>query len=158
MKSVVNRRKIKIDQNKPLQANRVGKCGRKTITTPRVDRKLRDICLENRNNSATRLTTMMNDDGIKVSKRTVSRRLAEDNLFGRRPVKKPRLTEVMKVKRVKWTRQYRSMTVEDWSRVSTFLKPFCLSITIFWDYCNILQVCFSDESTFQILADKGSFI
>lgn len=118
-KSVVNRIKIKLDLNKSLVAGRVGKCGRKRITTPRTDRKIRDICLENRKKSVARLTTMINDEGIKVSKRTVRRRLAEENLIGRRPIKKPRLTEAMKKKRLQWARQHRNMTVSDWNRVST---------------------------------------
>lgn len=118
-KSVVNRTKIKMDQNKTLEAGRVGKCGRKRITTPRTDRKIRDICLENRKKSVACLTTMINDEGIEVSKRTVRRRLAEENLIGRRPIKKPRLTEAMKKKRLQWARQHRNMTVADWSRVST---------------------------------------
>lgn len=118
-KSVVNRIKIKINQNNPLEAGRVGKCGRKRITTLRTDRKIRDICLENRKKSVARLTTMINAEGINVSKRTVRRRLAEENLIGRRPIKKPRLTEAMKKKRLQWAKQHRNVTVEEWSRVST---------------------------------------
>lgn len=130
-KSVVNRIKIKIDQNRPLEANRVGKCGRKRITTPRTDRKIRDICLENRKKSVTRLTTMMNDEGINISKRTVRRRLADENLIGRRPTKKPRLTEAMKKKRLQWARQHKNMTAEDWSRVSTIFKQFVYQCFLF---------------------------
>lgn len=122
-KSVVNRIKIKIDNKKPLEANRVGKCGRKRITTPRTDRKIRNICLENRKKSVARLTTMINDEGVKISERTMRRRLVEENLMGRRPSKKPRLTDSMKKKRLQWARQHRNMTVADWSRVSiTFLN------------------------------------
>lgn len=117
-KSAVNRIKIKLDQKLPLEANRVGRCGRKRITTPRADRKIRDICLQNRKKSITHLTTIINDEGISISKRTVRRRLAEENLMGHRPTKKPRLTQAMKKKRLQWARQHRNMTVADWSRVS----------------------------------------
>lgn len=95
-KSVVNRIKIKIDNKKPLEANRAGKCGRKRITTPRTERKIRNIWLENRKKSVAHLTTMINEEGVKISERTVRRRLVEENLIGRRPSKKPRLTDSMK--------------------------------------------------------------
>lgn len=120
-KSVVNRIKIKIHENKPLEASRVGKCGRKRVTTPRTDRKIRDVCLKNRKKSVAVLTTIVNNEGIMVSKRTVRRRLAEESLFSHRPIKKPRLTEAMKKKRLQWARQHRCMTIEDWRQVS---EPF----------------------------------
>jgi Transposase. len=137
-KSVVNRIKIKLDQNKSLVADRVGKCGRKRITTPRTDRKIRDICLENRKKSVARLTTMINDEGIKVSKRTVRRRLVEENLIGRRPIKKPRLTEAMKKKRLQWAKQHRNMTVSDWNRVNlnSVNNNFYAIIVIFYRYAS----------------------
>lgn len=112
-KSVVNRIKIKMDRKTPLEANRVGKCGRKRITTSRTDRKIRDICLENRKKSVAHLTMMINDEGVKVSQRTIRRRLVEENLMGRRPTKKPHLINGMKKKRLQWARQHRNMTVAD---------------------------------------------
>lgn len=123
-KSVVNRIKKKIDENLSLEADRNGKCGRNRVTTARDDRKIRNICLENRKKSVNCLTTMINDEEIKVSKRTVQRRLAEENLTGHRPTKKPRLTEAMRKMRLKWARAHRNMTVEDWSRVNMIY--FCV--------------------------------
>lgn len=114
-KSAVNKIKINLDQNQPLSSKRRGKCGRKRITTPRTDRKIRDICLQNRKKSAGLLTLMVQESGIPISKRTLQRRLAEEDLTGHRPVKKPRLTETMKKKRLAWAR---FKTVEDWSKVS----------------------------------------
>ncbi|RVE51166.1 hypothetical protein evm_004131 [Chilo suppressalis] len=134
-KSAVNKIKLNLDQNQPVSPKRKGRCGRKRITTPRCDRKIRDICLQNRKKSVGFLTQMVQEFGIAVSKRTVQRRLAEENLTGHRPVKKPRLTEAMKKKRLAWAREHRMNTVEDWSKV-----------------------CFSDESTFEILADKSNFV
>lgn len=117
-KSAVSKIKINLDQNQPLSPKRKGKCGRKRITTPRSDRKIRDICLQNRKKSAGLLTQMVQESGIQVSKRTVQRRLAEEGLTGHRPAKKPRLTEAMKKKRLAWAREHRLMSVEDWSKVS----------------------------------------
>lgn len=130
-KSVVNRIKIKTDKNLPLEAVRVGKSGRKRITTPRTDRRIRDICLQHRKKSVARLTTLMKDEGINISKRTVQRRLAEENLIGHRPTKKPRLTEAMKKKRLQWARQHRNMTVADWSRVIMILINLWYSLIVF---------------------------
>lgn len=117
-KSAVNKIKINLDQDEPLSPKRKGNCGRKRITTPRSDRKIRDICLQNRKKSAGLLTQMVQESGIQVSKRTVQRRLAEEGLTGHRPAKKPRLTEAMKKKRLAWAREHRLMSVEDWSKVS----------------------------------------
>lgn len=103
-KSVVNRLKIKLDQNLPLEANRTGKSGRKRITTPRTDHKIRNICFENRKTSVARLTTLTNNDGIAVSKRTMQRKLAEGKLTGHRPTIKPRLNSLIMKKRLEWAR------------------------------------------------------
>ncbi|CAH0730956.1 unnamed protein product, partial [Brenthis ino] len=78
---------------------------------------------------------LVQESGIPVSKRTVQRRLAEEGLTGHRPIKKPRFIDAMKKKLLAWAREHRQKTVEDWSKV-----------------------CFSDESTFEILADKSSFV
>uniref|UniRef100_A0A2A4K502 Tc1-like transposase DDE domain-containing protein n=1 Tax=Heliothis virescens TaxID=7102 RepID=A0A2A4K502_HELVI len=134
-KSAVNKIKVSLDLDQPITPQRKGHCGRKRITTPRTDRKIRDICLENRKKSAGLLTQIVQESGIMISKRTVQRRLAEEGLTGHRPAKKPRLTVAMKKKRLAWAREHRHKTVEDWSKV-----------------------CFSDESSFEILADKSSFV
>lgn len=121
-KSAVNKIKINLDLNQPLSPKRKGHSGRKRITTPRSDRVIRDICLENRKKSAGLLTQLVQESGIQVSKRTVQRRLAEEGLVGHRPVKKPRLTEAMKKKRLAWAKEHRQKTVEDWNKVSLGFK------------------------------------
>lgn len=117
-KSAVNKIKINLDKDQPLSPKRKGKCGRKRITTPRSDRKIRDICLLNRKKSVGLISQIVQESGIPVSKRTVQRRLAEEGLTSHRPVKKPRLTEAMKKKRLAWAREHRLKTVEDWNKVS----------------------------------------
>lgn len=116
-KSAVNKIKINLDENQPISSKRKGNSGRKRITTPRSDRKIRDICLQNRKKSAALLTQIVQEAGISVSKRTVQRRLAEEGLTGHRPAKKPRLTDAMKKKRLAWARQHRQMTIDDWKKV-----------------------------------------
>ncbi|CAG4931186.1 unnamed protein product [Parnassius apollo] len=73
-KSVVNRTKINLDKKRPLLPKRKGNSGRKRVTTPRSDRKIRDICPQNRKESASLLTQLVQESGISVSKRTVQRR------------------------------------------------------------------------------------
>lgn len=115
--AMVNKVKAALDQNLTLSPKRKGHCGRKRVTTPRGDRKIRDICVANRKKSAALLTQMINESGVAVSKRTVQRRLAEEGLIGHRPSRKPKLTDAMKKRRLAWAREHRSMTVEDWSKV-----------------------------------------
>ena len=78
-KPVVNRIKIKLDQNLPLKAQQVGQSGRKCIKTPRTECQIRNICLPNRKMNAERLTLLINNDGIVILKRIVQRRLNEKN-------------------------------------------------------------------------------
>lgn len=125
-KSVVNRIKKKIYENVPLEADRNGKCGRKRITTPRTDRKIRDVCLQNRKKSVSFLTLLINEGGIKVSQRTVQRRLAEEGLVGYRPAKKPRLTAAMTKKRLEWAKAHQHMTIEDWNKVINIIVVYKL--------------------------------
>ncbi|CAH1992033.1 unnamed protein product, partial [Acanthoscelides obtectus] len=73
--------------------------------------------------------------GIEVSQRTVQRRLAEEGLIGRRPARKPRLTPAMISKRYQRARKYKDFTTDNWK-----------------------NVCFSDESIFQVLVDKSQFV
>lgn len=115
--SMVNKIKISLERNLTLSPKRKGHSGRKRMTTPRDDRKIRDICLRNRKKSAAHLTQMVQESGVAVSKRTVQRRLAEEGLTGHRPTKKPRLTDAMKRRRFTWAREHSNMTVEDWNRV-----------------------------------------
>ena len=116
-KSAVNKIKLNLDKKLPLSPKRTGKCGRKQITTPRTNRKIRDICLQNRKKSVATLTQIVQKSGIAISKRTMQRRLAEEGLTGHRPVRKPKITEAMKKKRLAWAREHRHMTKEDWSKV-----------------------------------------
>lgn len=116
-KTSVNKIKVALDKDLTLSPKRKGHSGRKRKTTPRADRKIRDICLANRKKSVANLTQMVQETGIEVSKRTVQRRLAEEGLIGHRPCKKPKLTEVMKQRRLAWAREHREWTVDDWNTV-----------------------------------------
>jgi len=68
-KPVLNRIKIILDRNLPLKAQRVSKSGRKRITTPRTERKIRNICLPNRKMNAERFAELINNNGIAIKKK-----------------------------------------------------------------------------------------
>ena len=116
-RSSVKNVKKKIDSRITLTPKRVNACGRRRITTPRTDRRIREICLQNRKLPLQLLTKSIVETGIKVSDRTVRLRLQEEGLIARRPVRKPRLTPTMIKKRLQWAKKYRKFTIEDWRRV-----------------------------------------
>lgn len=116
-RSSVKNIKRKVDLGLPLSPQRKAACGRKRKTTPRTDRKIRDICLQNRKLPVRLLTKQVQDTGTEISQRTVRRRLVEQGLVARRPAKKPRLTEAMKKKRLEWAKKYKEFTVRDWKNV-----------------------------------------
>lgn len=72
--------------------------------------------------------------GSDISERTVRRRLSSDfGLIGRRPAKKPLMTEKQRKQRIAFCKKYRKKTADWWERVM-----------------------FSDESTFQQERGTGS--
>lgn len=115
--ATVNRIKSKLRKNETFKGNRIGKCGRRRLTTARSDRKIRDICLQNRKKGRKLLTKIIQESGIHLSERTIRRRLAEMGFKCCRPAKKPRLTTVMKQKRLEWARNHRHLTENDWKKV-----------------------------------------
>ena len=74
-------------------------------------------------------TTMTN--GATVSSRTVRRKLGEEGLVGRIAAKKPLLKEKNRVKRLKFAKEHKKWTKEDW-----------------------YQVLWTDESKFERFANK----
>lgn len=135
-RSSVQRIKQKVDLGEDLRAKRKGACGRRRITTERSDRKIRNICVENRKLPIKLLAKKVFEAGIEVSQRTVQRRLAEEGLIGRRPARKPRLTPAMISKRYQWAQKYKDFTIDDWKKVN-----YCY-ITIFklFLYCSYCLV------------------
>lgn len=129
----VNRIKAKLDKNLPLGSQRSGKCGRNRITTPRDERKIRDICLENRRKCTKELTKIINAAGVSISARTTRRRLVEMGFKCCRPAKKPKLTPSMTSKRLAWAKQHRHMTVADWENVNIYF--FILNFGCFSNMC-----------------------
>jgi len=113
----INRIKQKLQRNISLGSNRKGKCGRLRITTPRDERRMNKIFIDNRRKSTNALTEIMNKNGISISPRTARRRLSELGFHCCRPARKPKLTPFMKQKRLQWAQKHRHMTVADWEKV-----------------------------------------
>jgi transposase len=130
-KQVVSNIKKLIPHGSSGTPKRKGKCGRKRISSSADDRLLGRLSLKNRKMTSRRLAVEMNVSGVAMSSRTVRRRLLEVGLRAYRPRKKPKLTFAMKKKRLNWALQFRRWTKEDWQRI-----------------------CFSDESTLEILDDN----
>jgi transposase len=98
-------------------------------TTPREDRFLKSVVVSSPHTSSARVAHLTNDRGIRISSRTVRRRLSNEfNLVARRHAKKSYITKPQLFKRLKFCRLMRDKSKEWWE-----------------------QVMFTDESTFQQL-------
>ena len=93
--------------------------GRPRKTTESDDRFLVVQCKRNRKKTAVELaTTIKNEDNApKVSPRTVRRRLTEAGYPARKARKKPLLTKRHRRDRLKWAKEHKDWTVEQWRNV-----------------------------------------
>lgn len=104
-------------ENIPIEENKRRNCRRPRKTTSREDRKILSTALQHRRLPAREIKKELEASGINLSLRTLGRRFSENNLKCRRPVKKPRLTPRMKSARLKWAKDHKSFTVEQWKKV-----------------------------------------
>ncbi|GFW18379.1 hypothetical protein TNCV_1184071 [Trichonephila clavipes] len=89
----VRRIKKKIESGEELSPKRKKKCGRKPIFTPRSERSLKKICLENRFATTKVIKSQLQDINVNVSGRTVRRKLKYLNFKTCRPARKPPCNE-----------------------------------------------------------------
>ena len=90
-----------------------GHCNCKGVrkTTPSDDRVLKSVVVSNPHTSSARVAQLDNERGIRVSSRTVRRRLTvEFDLAARRPAKKPFITKQQLSKRLKFCRILNSIS------------------------------------------------
>ena len=107
--------------------------GRPRITTPREDRSLLRICLNDRRLTSPQLKReWMESCGVQCSSRTVRRRLVKEGLHGRVARKKPLLTQRHKRVRLKWAMGRKHWTLSQWH-----------------------QIIWSDESIFNLFGSDG---
>ena len=109
--------KKKMQKGEDLKYKRVGNCGRKRSTTPRIDRRMVVMALKDRRASCKKISSVLASEGFKIHRRTVNRRLLGAGLKAYRPRKKPRLTEKMKKERLAWANEHKGWTADDWSKV-----------------------------------------
>lgn len=109
--------KKKYENRLTLDNRRKGNCGRKRNTTPRIDRKIKNLALKNRKASCKQISGMLANEGILVDRKTVNNRLLEANLRAYRPRRKPLLTKAMIQSRREWALQHKSWTINDWKKV-----------------------------------------
>ena len=126
--SSVRRIKKKIDFGNALSPKRKARCGRKPIFTARSDRCLKKICIQNRFATVNQIKSELQSNKIFASERTVRRQLLKINFKVHRPARKPKLTSVMKAKRLKWAKQHKDKDLNFWKSVS--IRPK-LSIIFF---------------------------
>ncbi|GFW70401.1 hypothetical protein TNCV_4915211 [Trichonephila clavipes] len=88
----VRRIKKKIESGEELSPKRKKKCGRKPVFTPRSERSLKKICLENRFATTKVIKSQFQDINVNASERTVRRKLKDLNFKTCRPARKPKLT------------------------------------------------------------------
>lgn len=87
-------------------------------TSEREDRVLKKLSLKNRKATSKELSSTLNENfNIEISDRTVRRRLQGLGLHGRRPRKKPGLTQKMKSARLAFAKLHRDWTENEWKRV-----------------------------------------
>jgi transposase len=132
---VVSNIKQTIEQGETLSPKRKGRCGRKRITSPQDDRVIVKMSRSNRKMHSKKIAIEMADRGVNVSSSLVRRRLISAGYRAYRPRRKPKLTPAMRLKRLNWAKAFINWTAEDWERV-----------------------CFSDESTIQILDDRCQYV
>ena len=104
--------KKKMENKEGVLAKRVGNCGRKRVTTPRLDRKIISMSLNNRRASCSKLSRELLNENITVHPRTINNRLLERGLHAYRPRKKPRLTPMMLTACHAWTKTHIGWTSE----------------------------------------------
>ena len=92
--------------------------GRPRCTTEQKDKYIRVSSLSNRSFTSPRLAAALNSTRkTTVSKSTVKRRLRDAGLLDRVAKKKPYLRLANKNKRLRWAKEHRQRTEEDWKLV-----------------------------------------
>jgi len=92
--------------------------GRPRKTTRRDDILIKRCVVKSPTFSAKKIRAELGETGSRISRRTISRRLTDEfGLKSRKPARKPRLTQAMKLKRLQFAKKYKDWTSQQWSRV-----------------------------------------
>lgn len=100
-------------------SKRTGRCGRKRrLSTRDTTLMVREV-KKKRQVSSNEVRRSLEQHGVRVSARTVRRRLNEQGFHSVVSLKKPRINAAMMRKRLEFARNYQHYTVEDWEKVNT---------------------------------------
>lgn len=101
---------------------------RPRISSNRDDRFITNLSLRNRHLTAVQIRNeLQHVRNVNISERTVRRRLNEANLFCRRPATGPELTREHRVARLRFAREHRHWTENEWANVLfTDESRYCL--------------------------------
>lgn len=92
--------------------------GRPKVTVPRMDRYVRLSVLRNRRLNATDIQNKLHRVyGVRLSDQTIRNRLHAAGLRARIPVKRPAMSALNRVRRLRWCRQHRRWNFHDWGNV-----------------------------------------
>ncbi|XP_049855342.1 uncharacterized protein LOC126335911 [Schistocerca gregaria] len=127
--------KKKIGLVEELSPRRKNKCGRKPIFTPRSERFLKRICIENRFATIKEIKSQLEEANVNASECTFHRKLKDTDFKACQPERKPKLTATMKAKHLKWAKQWCDKDVDFWR-----------------------SVCFRAESMFEILSNESQYV
>ena len=92
--------------------------GRSRKTSIRDDNLIRWMVVRSPTSSTKKLQAALLRKGTRVTQMTISRCLSREfNLKSYKPAGKPRLTPVMKAKRLAFAKKHRDWTIQQWSKV-----------------------------------------
>src|ERR1043165_3377930 len=99
------------------QVTDLPKSGRKRISSAVDDRRMVRMVLKDRRLPSMEIANALNDSGLRISARTIRRRLFKAGLKAKTPRKKPYLNARQRQKRIQWAKEHSTWTVEQWGRV-----------------------------------------
>jgi transposase len=91
--------------------------GRKKITSVQTDRLMTRAIMKDRRKTSKDIAADLNESGVRVSSRTVRRRLWQAGLKAKTPRKKPFLNLKQRRKRIAWAKEHLNWTTDQWKKV-----------------------------------------
>jgi transposase len=112
-----DRRTIDRIRNKHRPDIEKSKGGRPPKIDPHTKRKMRRHVITGKVDTAVRLAEDLRSSGTSVCDNTVRKSLRESGLKSGKKIKKPRLLKSHREKRLKFAKEHKNWTLEDWHKV-----------------------------------------